>query len=638
MTNARREDRTRVKGGFYHGTKYRGLLLYLLSLPSRSKAQEEMCSLCEDGSRPPDNGARTVWEGEEWNCRDLSQILGIIGVPAGSEDCFSLQFRAFTDCGCLTFPQEVVCSLCPGGFSDLPMPDIPIPGFPGLTCGDIVFASRDHEDDAILTCDQVQRFSRLCRCPDACSLCRYSDEVPEFPNRIIPFLSTKDNVVTCADHAAQAARIPSDRCDTYHKAPVPVNVPALCGCPMASPANACSLCPNGKQVLDRSLVIPQAGGQTCEALEQYVQFITDRQSCLDIASVAEACCREYDPCPICSDGTNGLGRFKTYEPYSLSCDRVGLASHFGFPLTCATAQERFPFFCRCPGARPDCTICPLGMLPPDPSRFMPLLNMTCGQVNDFLSLRSAAECDDAILSFSVDVAAFCGCIPTEISLGRGRCALCPEGQEVLSQSQMPNQVSITGSISTDSIHCHELADLAPYVVKSDLCRAVQQSTPECCRPSIPDTPASMMAPATRSPAQGVDVDQAPQQVVATLPPGNVTLQPQALVPAAPTIIPTVLVGSPLPTTFTSPQQTSQPATGSNQSTPLATTPPAAPTGNGTLVPAATVPPANVTPAPTPALAPAPTEQSGGIALRKQNTKYWIWTTAGSMLLAWGVLS
>ena len=601
------------------------LLLGALSIPNPAEAQtldllqqqqqqqeeEPLCSLCEDGSLPSAN-TRTIWENEEWNCQDLSQILTILGVPSNSADCDSLQFQAFRDCGCPTFPETSICSLCPGGFTNIEDPTIAIPGYPGVTCGDILFASRNNDDNtAALSCNELERFSRFCRCPEACSLCRYKDEVPEFPNRVIPFLSTPDKEVTCADHAAQVERVPFDRCESFLEPPVPVDTSALCGCPMSSPSNLCTLCPQGR-VRDPTLVIPQAGGQTCAELEQYISYISERNSCLAIASVAEACCQDYDPCFVCADGTNGLGSSKTYEPYSLTCEQVGVATRFGYPLTCERAQERFPFFCRCQGAKAECTICPLGMLPPEPARYMPLLDMTCGELNDFLSLRSAEECSDVIMNFSVDVGDFCGCIPTEASLARGRCALCPEGQEVLSLTEMPHQVSVTatgGLTASSSHHCHELADLAPFVVKAELCQAVQQSTPACCRPIGQQTPAPTEAPNTRFP---VPTSQAP---VVTLQPSVSILQNQTLVPdggtgttAAPT---TNGAGTGLPVTSSTPLQTLQPST--------------VVPGGETVAPNTTVPPATTVPVAT----PAPTEDSAGVMPS-------IWTTS-SILFAWIVL-
>ena len=602
-------------------------LLELQQQQQQEQAEESICSLCEDGSLPS-TSTRTIWEKEEWNCQDLSQILTILGVSSNSDDCDSLQFQGFRDCGCPTFPAGSICSLCPGGFTNIEDPTMAIPGYPGVTCGDILFARReDNDDDAnpttttaaaaatLLSCTELERFSRFCKCPEACSLCRYNDEVPQFPQRVIPFLSTLDQEVTCADHAAQVERVPFDRCESFLEPPVPVDTSALCGCPMSSPPNLCTLCPQeGQRVRDPSLIIPQAGGRTCAELEEYLSFVTERDSCLSIASVAQACCQDYDPCPVCADGTNGLGSSKTYEPYKLSCDQVGVATRFGYPLTCERAQERFPFFCRCPGAKAECTICPLGMLPPDPARYMPLLDMTCGELNDFLSLRSAEECSDVIMNFSVDVGDFCGCIPTEASLARGRCALCPEGQEVLSLTEMPHQVSVTatgGLTATSSHHCHELADLAPFVVKAELCQAVQQSTPVCCRPIGQQTPAPTEAPNTRFP---VPTSQAP--VVTLQPSVSIISQNETLVPgggivttSAPT---TTGVGTGLPVTTTPPLQTLQPST--------------IVTEGETVLPNTTVPPATTVPVAT----PAPTEEdSAGVVLP-------IWTVS-SIILAWIVL-
>jgi len=653
--------------------------------PQQQQQQQQtmaLCSLCQDGTQPQlfsntntntntntmmEGNARSIsWEGEEWDCADLAQILMIIELPADSHDCSSLQLQAFIHCGCPTFSTDTTttCSLCPGGFLDLPEPDRPIPGHPGLTCIDIVFSIKESktnnnnnnnndvneegegiaagtgtDTDTFLTCDEIQRFSRFCGCPyEPCSLCRYKGEVPQFPDRIIPFLSTKEKPVTCADYALQISRLsPADGCKTYQESLVPVDVPAFCGCPLTRPTNACTLCSknshnnnynnnnaiSGGTVRNKNLVIPQAGQQTCEQLEQYLSFITDRQSCLDVTAVAEACCQDYIPCPICPDGTNGLGESKIYQPYLLSCDNIGLATHFGFPLSCEQAKERFPAFCGCPGVTPACTICPWGMAAPDPSRFIPLLGMTCGQVNDFLTLRNTDQCADAIASFSINVAGFCGCIPTEASLDRDDgCAFCPEGQVVSSESQMPNEVSVSsGTHGTNSLPCRELSELAPYVVKPDLCRTVQLSIPECCGPPASETPRPTLGAIT-APQPTPQNTETPGS---TLQPTQVQIQtqsPQTFVPGGtsiPNISSTIFPQQSVQPLFPNTSATVFPAT-TNPAIPpaaLATMTPIIPT---TLIPNATATPETVNTTTAPETA-APTEESSAI----ESCWHGVWT-------------
>jgi hypothetical protein len=481
------------------GAKLLLLWAYWGNCPRFSGAQEssDACTLCADGSQPSiPNGRVVLLDGDEWKCSDLHQILDLLGVKSGEEECTTLQFRGFVNCGCPTFSNEAYCSLCPGGLVDIPMPNTTIPGY-DLTCGDILFAKRNDQSAAV-SCDAMGRFTRLCRCPDQCSLCRYSDEIPAHPDRNIPYLSQNDNHVTCADQEAAARLLPrNEHCEVLRQAPVPVNVEGYCGCPLTSPTKACSLCPEGEAIQNPELVLPNVGGLNCLELEEYLSFVTDASACRAIATKAEACCRTLDPCPVCPDGSHGLGSGKVYQPFSLGCDLIGQATHYGFPLTCAAAQERFPFFCRCENATPQCSICPVSQVPPDPNRFIPLLNLTCGEANDFVSLRTGSECQATIATFALDVAAFCGCAQDASLLGR--CAFCPEGQDLISVEQdaalgegetlpetifgSPNSRATLVPLAA-ATHCQELQHFAAYISRADLCRAAQQSSPDCCRPVV----------------------------------------------------------------------------------------------------------------------------------------------------------
>ncbi|CAB9508080.1 expressed unknown protein [Seminavis robusta] len=468
---------------------------YLLLNQAQEQTGQDSCTICQDGSFPTNpegivtvDSATTVLD---WKCGDLYEVLLLLSVPADGEQCTSLQFSGFVECGCPSFDNEEYCALCPARFHNIPAPETAIPGYDGVTCGHILYAPKNNEK-AIIPCDQLDRYTRLCNCPDECSLCRYSDEYPTHLNRSIPYLTEGNNHYACGDLEAAARLLPKDEgCEALLQPPVAVDVQGYCGCPKTGPINTCSLCPHPNQTIQfPDLVVPNVGGLNCIELEEYLSYVTDTNACNVIAAKAEACCTTLEPCPICADGGNGLGAAKVYKPYGLGCDLIGQASHYGYPdLPCAVAQERFPFFCRCVDVLPTCTICKLNLVPPFPNRFIPLLNMTCGEANDFVSLRTEAECPAALTAFSVDVAAFCGC--SEDTSLRGRCAFCPPGEafivDYIEQGGL-TETTIFGQPHTHETWCQELENLALYVVKTDLCLAVQESGRECCRPLITDAP------------------------------------------------------------------------------------------------------------------------------------------------------
>lgn len=468
---------------------------------------EDVCTICQDGSPISIPDGVIELDGVEWTCSELSQILWLLGADAGG-GCESLHFRGFVNCGCPTFDNDEYCSMCPKGFSDLPDPDIAIPGFEDLTCKDIIFAQRS-DPEAPIPCEELENYAKLCHCPESCSFCRYSDESLANLDRIIPYLTHGDNQVTCAEHAAAVGSLlRGEDCDMLREPPVPVNVEGYCGCPRSSAANLCPLCPDGVPLRNPDLVTANVGGLTCQELEEYLMYVNDPEVCTSISETSQECCGYLDACPVCPDGSWGRGSGQVYEPYGLGCDQIGQSTDFGFPLTCEEAQDRFPFFCGCEGVLAECTICRLNQVPPDPSRFIPMLNITCGEANDLASIASSIECSDTLLDFRIDVAGFCGC-GEDTSL-YGRCAFCPEGQELAHNSDFADTV-IVGRSAHDNIfgdlkvtydptleqHCNEIEALAPWVIEGEMCKAVQQSIPACCRPISTLAPTTSAPPTTR---------------------------------------------------------------------------------------------------------------------------------------------
>jgi len=291
---------------------------------------------------------------------------------------------------------------------------------------------------------------------------------------VIPYLTSDGIEVTCATRAREAQRVGLDRCLDFTTQPVPVDGQAFCGCENTSPANLCQLCPPDSP-FNEALTVPEAGGMTCGELKQYLQYVTDENSCNAIAALATPCCEQLDPCPVCGNDDQNFARDKIYEPYSLSCENIGLANRFGHSLSCNDVQNRFDYFCRCPYSTPKCTLCGNGEPPVDLNRVIPFLDTTCGAINDFASLRFESECREMDY-LSVDVKSFCGCTNYR---PRNLCALCPPGYTVIDEERT--------SRAADNATCGELASFAPFIVQADLCASVQSSATACCRPEERET-------------------------------------------------------------------------------------------------------------------------------------------------------
>ena len=457
--------------------------LALISLSSQIRAQTNRCTLCYDGSEPDMSLSS---ESLGWSCTDL-QLFADILTP-NEDDCVELQIAGFQDCNCPTYPPGF-CTLCPGGFSDIPDRSVSVPSTTNLTCGDILFV-----EESLLAngCQDLAPYRERCGCPieAECTFCADGSD-PRNRDRVIPYLSVAgQDPVTCGENAAKAFSAPADRCNDYTVAPVAVNPQGYCGCPGTFPSNLCSLCPNG-QVVNSDIVVPQTGGLTCSEMETYLSYITDEDACRTIAETSHVCCRQLDECPVCPGGSRvEYNKDRLYEPYGLTCENIGLSQQYGFPMTCEDVQTRFPFYCGCPDTNPSCTLCQLGELPPEMEKEIPLLSTTCEEVNDFLSLRLTRECAGEAASLSFAASAYCGCTgftPPD------QCSFCGDGQIIRDLSFVPE--------GAQGATCGELQDFSRYVRTVNLCIAVQNFAPACC--SVPPgTPT--MAPTTSSPIAPTD--------------------------------------------------------------------------------------------------------------------------------------
>lgn len=467
---------------------------------------QDQCTLCADGSDPD-----MTLSSEElgWNCWDLNSFASIL--KTGDAECTELQIVGFQDCACPTFPAGF-CTLCPGGYSDIPDKSVAVPSTNNLTCGDILFVETEMLQNG---CEDLAPYRDRCGCPAEaeCTFCA-DGTMPMYADRVVPYLSTSTSQVTCSEQASAAFSATTEQCDTYTVAPVAVNGQGFCGCQGTFPSNLCTLCPAGAEVVNPDIVLPDTGGMTCLEMEEYLRYITDETSCQTISDRSQICCEQIESCPVCPGGENvDYKEEKPYDPYGLTCETIGLAEHYGYPMTCEDVQTRFPYYCECPGAIPRCTLCQLGEIPPETNKEIPLMGTTCQEVNDYTSLRLTTECAAEKASFSFDASAYCGCTGFEAPKA---CTFCPEGSMVGDIGLAPE--------GADGASCGELADFADYVRTADLCSSVQAFSSECCTdpalptasPSVghptpvPGPPSPSITPVSEAPSTAPSATPAPQ--------------------------------------------------------------------------------------------------------------------------------
>lgn len=472
----------------------------LTALPLLVSAQSK-CTLCYDGS-PPDLSLSSQALG--WSCSDLKSFADIL--MAGEQECLELQIVGFQDCACPTYPNGY-CTLCPGGFSDIPDRSLSVPSTTNLTCGDILFVQR-----SLLTngCQDLAPYRQRCGCPAnaQCKFCADGSQ-PSNADRVLPYLTVGQQTTTCGEIAAKAFGSPADKCNDVIVPPVAVNAQGYCGCPNTFPSRLCSLCPSG--IVNPDIVVPQTGGLTCSEMDTYLSYITDANSCQAIASKSQVCCENLEKCPVCTGGSSAqYNSTRTYRPYGLTCANIGDAAQYGFPLSCNDVKQRFQWYCDCPSATPSCTICQQGELPSEMRKKVPLLSTNCREINDYMSLRLTKECTAGVAGLSFDASSFCGCSGFSAP---DQCKFCPDGITVRDPGLKPGLAQ--------GASCGELEDFARYVKTAKLCAAVQNFAADCCTapPNTPTVPPNTptASPTTRTPANSTSSPQPTGLVPPTTP-------------------------------------------------------------------------------------------------------------------------
>lgn len=204
----------------------------------------------------------------------------------------------------------------------------------------------------------------------------------------------------------------------------------------------------------------------------------------------EGCCETppRDRCTLCPDGSSFMGTkvVPNFSPVSgdVSCSDLNADTAFldylFEPGTCDdTLLRRSAAWCGCPQVERQCSLCPNGERPPNPSLVDPVYyGWDCDTFDFVSSYFSQSECKglaDHILEF--DAPSFCGCKDAPIPQ---ICDLCPPGYIVARPSlQLGHEKRFT---------CRELALSTRYIPSEEPCKRVlgtHQSNgyiEACCAP------------------------------------------------------------------------------------------------------------------------------------------------------------
>lgn len=447
----------------------------------------------------------------------------------GLTDCGCSVSPLDQDYCALCDPGDGSVNLIPDSYLDLPIPVTEDQPTEGLTCADLVFVK---QTTGVVECDSLTTYQRYCGCPGTrptstspipsqppmgsvgnpapavspvshaadeeptltprqggndedfeCFMCP-DQNGPRFENRKLPYLtpapSPRSNSIpvgqpapgqisTCGVLADQAETLNNaEQCYNYIFPEIPLDLQSYCGCASSETWDLCGLCLDRQPLANPDLNVPGTGGLTCIELQEYLRYVTDEESCSAIADAARhACCTPLPDCPVCVNKAFGYAEEKLYPPIGLQCNELSLALNEN--NTCTQIQQRFGWYCECPNAiKPSCSLC--GKELPDKDRLIPPLGpgVTCGEVDDYASLRTEETCDAEISSWAIDVQAYCRCPGFE---ARNECRVQCPSDLVLSKN---------GRVPGSAFTCGEMVSFAPFVTDSGLCLEMQESARACC--------------------------------------------------------------------------------------------------------------------------------------------------------------
>ena len=144
------------------------LIVTLVSLPT-CNGQNGQCSLCVDGSDPPNENATVPVPGlGSLPCSQVAELLGSLSAA----QCTRAQAAGYWICGCPTAPGpnlDLPCAFCEDGTTPTNLGDVvTLPDSSSASCQDLM-ARASLLDDAGMCADIIEAASSPCGCPAAVS-------------------------------------------------------------------------------------------------------------------------------------------------------------------------------------------------------------------------------------------------------------------------------------------------------------------------------------------------------------------------------------------------------------------------------------------------------------------------------------
>lgn len=277
-----------------------------------------------------------------------------------------------------------------------------------------------------------------------CNMCEGSEDgTPSNTVLIVPFLAIGDNDnPTCQevyDFARKSVTTSDDICSLIksHK--------DFCGCPGASttPLNSCSLCAEGATPLNLNAVTPFE--DTCSELDTYLKYLpasvclTERVGSIMRSDAFCGCPGVEAECYMCDGKDNKLSNpermvpfyeflgtnfastcqdladfytlYDTDDPEISTCEFVQMESSY---CGCESSADTSPVNA--------CKLCSDGNSIGSPDKYIAELQMTCGELELYLSHVPADQCQMPWVVDFMRFDFFCGC-----ASATAPCPMCPDG-------------------------------------------------------------------------------------------------------------------------------------------------------------------------------------------------------------------
>lgn len=250
----------------------------------------------------------------------------------------------------------------------------------------------------------------------------------------------------------------------------------------------CEPCSNGE--------IPFATDDTCSTLSAAAMMLrSGTQECTEkrLELFQSDCCTQppLDSCTLCPDGRVNIMAslivVPNFEPLEqdMTCANIPWDGSFLESLfetgTCDdTMLRRSAAWCGCSGVSRQCSLCPNGERPPNPSLIDPVYyGWDCDTFDYVSSFFSTEECSGLVDTiFEFDAPSYCGCADAPIP---NICHLCPDGQVLLNPHLLLED-------EEKQFTCRDLALSTRYIPDIEPCTRVLAAHAEngyiedCCAP------------------------------------------------------------------------------------------------------------------------------------------------------------